>query len=398
MTITRIIIAILLLSLGAATGWYLSQNLGVSSSEPSSERTLTPTRSGEINRVVAQGRLLPRTGIVSINMPPTQRIERFLVKEGDEIVQGETELVTFIGQSMTELQRQLVDAQNEDAIREIDQKIQVAEGNLASAQQTLRLAELRIEQLKQTDLLAASKKQLQAAKQKLERIERLANDPITEVYLSQHSISDQQLEIEQAEIKLNQAIVEQENAMTAAELNADTARLAVRQAETGLNTLLDLRQENRTLQLAQQIAAESASSTRVMAPITGVVLKVTGAPGETIVQSPIIQVGDLSEIVCRAEVVDRLIPKVKVGSRVTINSPVFETSIKGEIESIGRTVGNARLVDPNPLSLVDRRTVDVTIKIDSQDQPAVRRLLNLQVAVEIDLAPTDRINLDVPQT
>jgi hypothetical protein len=44
-------------------------------------------------------------------------------------------------------------------------------------------------------------------------------------------------------------------------------------------------------------------------------------------------------------------------------------------------VGDGHLPDPNPLALVDRRTVDVMIEIVAEDRELAADLVNLQVTV-----------------
>jgi hypothetical protein len=42
-------------------------------------------------------------------------------------------------------------------------------------------------------------------------------------------------------------------------------------------------------------------------------------------------------------------------------------------------------MDPSPLALVDRKTVEVRIAVDPASAEVAKRLINLQVAVEINI-------------
>lgn len=130
------------------------------------------------------------------------------------------------------------------------------------------------------------------------------------------------------------------------------------------------------------------------------VLKIFLRPGEFASQMPIMQLGDLSKMVCVAEVYEADVKDLRVGQTAVIRSPAFsgkfadgvdsETKERtggmvGHIESIGGLIGSPGLANRNPLAPADRSVVEVRVAIDD---PAATleasRRVGLQVTVEFD--------------
>jgi HlyD family secretion protein len=380
MKLTSVIIGIVLLILGFAGGWWVSsRGVGVTpfnAVPPPTQPVLTQTR------VIAQGRILPKSGLINVFAPPNQRIESILVREGEFVTAG-TQLATFAGQSALGLQTDLAQSQAEDARRELEQRILAAEGNLLAAENNVDRTQLQLQQLQDEEAILVAEKQLQSARDRWQRMARLAEDPATRWYVAQANLDEQQLAIDQAQSQLNTARQQRASARQAAQLSLEAAKQARQQAQTVLNSLRQLQEENRTVELSQTIAETNVESARLVAPSNATVLKINGRPGEVMVQNPLMQLGDLAHIICVAEVVDRMVPDLQPNQAATITSPALGRPIRGTVTSIGRVVGSGLLVDPNPLAATDRRTVEVTITIDSEDLAIARSLINLQVNVEI---------------
>ncbi len=383
-------VILLALTAGFGGGWYWADRLPVGASEMSGAEKLDADifRPMEIGPVYAQGRILPAAGIINVVAPPGQRIAAILVSEGDQVVGGETELATFAGQPKLQTQVELAESQGEDALRELEQQIMAAEGQVKLAEKQVTAAELQLEMARADQLLKIKEQQLQAANEKLDRLRQLEKDPVTRIYVSRDAIFDQELALAEADSQLNLAQQQQQQAIDTAELNRESAELAWQQARSALRQLVDLRNENRTLQLTQKLARQAAREGELIAPADGTVLRVFGKPGEAMVQTPLMQIGDLSKLTCQAEVVDRLIPSVAIGQAVSITSPALNQPISGRISHIGRVVISGLMNDPNPLAMVDKRVVEVTISIDEVDANVAERLINLQVTVQIHTEPS----------
>lgn len=380
MKLFHFVFGLLLLTIGFGVGWFWPREQTPAPKINSSRAGVTQTK------VVAQGRILPHSGLINVFAPPNQRIQSILVAEGDEVL-ANTELATFSGQTTLKLQADRVDSQGEDAKRELEQKILVAEGNVLAAKNGVSVAILQLEQIQSEASFSDAEKQLQSSREKLKKMERLSNDPATRLYVSQTNLNDQKLSIESAESQLKLMKQKRENALAAAKLNLEVAEKTQRQAETGLSSLRELEQENRTLDLSKSIAESTTENSKLFSPIAATVLKVNGKPGEVMLQSPLLQLGDLSKLICVAEVIDRLVPHVKQGQSVTVTSPALPKPLSGRVFSVGRIVGTGILTDPNPLAVMDRRTVEVKIELDLTDEDMAKQLINLQVTAEIKVEP-----------
>jgi HlyD family secretion protein len=380
MKLFHFVIGMILLATGFGVGWFWPRDQAPAAKVDLSKGDVTQTK------VVAQGRILPQSGLINVFAPPNQRIESILVSEGDQI-EANAELATFSGQATLQLQAEMIDSQGDDARRELEQKILVAKGNVLAANNGVKAAKLQLAQIEAEDSLSNAEKQLENSREKLLQMQRLSNDPATRLYVSQTSLDDQQLSIESAESQLNLIKRKREDALTGAKLNLEVAEKTQSQAEAGLSLLRKLEQEQRTLRLSKSIAEKSAENAKLLAPIAATVLKVNGKRGEVMLQSPLLQLGDLSKLVCVAEVIDRLVPHVKKGQSVMVTSSALVKPLYGKVASVGRIVGTGILTDPNPLAVMDRRTVEVKIELDLTGEEIANQLINLQVTAEIDVEP-----------
>ena len=145
--------------------------------------------------------------------------------------------------------------------------------------------------------------------------------------------------------------------------------------------------DEKAIKLTKKIAEDKRDSAKIETPVDGTVLKIFAKQGDVVTNTPLMQIADLSSMECHVEVVDRLVGNVKKGQAVIISSPALPRDIRGTVSDIGRIVGNSTLLDPNPLAMVDRKTVDVRVKINQADVEIASRLVNLQVAVKIVVRP-----------
>lgn len=347
-------------------------------------QTAASEQSPQIESIVAQGRLLPLNGIVDIPMPPGQRLESVLVAVGDPVVAGQTELAIVEGRDMLQLQVDLAEARQADAALEIEQQITAAEINLRTAEAAHETANLNLEQLRMGTDRQIAEKQIQAARDKLERMRRLAENELTKNLISQQDIDDQSLLLEKAEADLKRADKTLEQNLEAAELAAQNARLNVESAQKSLELAQKMAGGNRSLQVARTVAEKQRDNSRIVAPSNGTVLDVFVEKGEAAVNTPLMQIGDLSQMVCIAEVNDRLVRRVQPGQRAVIKSAALTRDLNGTVRSVGRIVGSNTLPNPSPLAMVDVKTVEVQIEMDATDTAEAANFVRLQVTVEIE--------------
>ena len=343
-----------------------------------------PLRPPEIERVVAQGRLVPYDGFVNVAGTPGARVDQLLVRENDSVAIGKTELATFVGQNLADLQVELAKSRTADVRTELEQKKLAAEINVRNARAVLESARLSLTQVSEQQDRTIDEQRIASAEQKLRRMQNLAEDIDTKNLVSVQAIESQRLDIASARNELNRALRTLEQTRDAAELAVGNATQNVASAEQSLVSASRLVDENRSSQLTESIAIEQARNSRLLAPIDGQVIKIFVKAGETIVNTPLLQLGNLQKMECVAEVNESLTRRVQPEQRVVIRSPAFARTIGGTVLTVGKVVGTPSLRDPNPLAMVDKRTVEVRIEIDSADVELARDFVNLQVAVEIE--------------
>ncbi|MEQ1903685.1 MAG: HlyD family efflux transporter periplasmic adaptor subunit [Pirellulaceae bacterium] len=334
--------------------------------------------------VFAQGRLLPNGGIYNVVAPPGQRIASLLVNENDQVVAQESELATLEALEGLVVQSQLTDAQSESAENDLQQKTMAAENNLLLARSNVRSAQLNLEQAEAAGDFSVPEQQLEQARAKLDRLHQLARDPQTSLYVSQAQVAEQQLAIKRAEAEFDHSRRKQTAAVEGAKMALEVAKQSDLAAEKAFEMLKKMTMDNRASKLTKQLAETQVTNARILAPISGTVLKIFVKPGESVSTTPLMQIGDLSKMECNAEIVDQMIPRVAVGQRAKITHPALPRTLYGTVRQIGRLVGSSTLPNPSPLAMVDRRTVDVRIEIEPTDVEAASVLINLQVTVEIE--------------
>ena len=381
MTTTRYILIGGLLALFFAGGWLLGVKNPDAFYAQTREASVGPE--DKIARVVAQGKLVPTDGVHNVVAAPGQRIESVLVNENDTVVANDTRLATLLGEEALDLQTELVDAQAKEATTELDQKIMLAGNNVISANAAVESARMQLSEAEKGLDLSVSQKQVAAANEKLSRLQSLQSDSDTRLYVSASDITGQQLSIDQAQSQIDSAKRKQQSAVKAAILGLEVAEESQRSAQRALKSLIKIREEKGSIELSKQIARKRRDAARIISPVSGTVLKVFARQGDVVGNAPLMQIGNLNKMQCVAEVVDRLVGEVKIGQTAKITSPALGKPLTGEVVSIGRFVGQSTMLQPSPLALVDRKTVEVRIKIDDADIEVANQLVNLQVSVEI---------------
>jgi len=101
--------------------------------------------------------------------------------------------------------------------------------------------------------------------------------------------------------------------------------------------------------------------------------------GDVASHTPLMQVADLNHMDCIAEVPDRMIAQIELGDPVEIESQALPNPLAGKVVEISPVVGSSRLPNPNPMALIDRKTVEVRIEINGAHVATAAKLIQLQV-------------------
>ena len=123
----------------------------------------------------------------------------------------------------------------------------------------------------------------------------------------------------------------------------------------------------------------------IRSPIAGQILKIHTHPGEKLSDDGIVEMGKTNQMVAIAEVYQTDIGKVRVGQQAVVTSQAFDSEIKGTVAQIGLQVEQQKVFKNQPGENLDRRVVEVKIRLSREDSKRIAGLTNLQVQTAINL-------------
>jgi HlyD family secretion protein len=298
------------------------------------------------------------------------QIRKVAVKEGDIVEAGQALLE--LDTAVAEEELKIAEAQKRSAAEEQQSQIDLAQQRVEAAalavKQALDAKQLELEtQQKRLDVAELKLKQAESDLKRLQSL-RTGADPI---------VSAQQ--VEQQEVVKELAVAER-----------DAARVALARLEQSLDFQLQKAQAEqkaalRALEIAKKASALDSlegqislarlkrEQTKVTAPLGGTVINVGVHPGEVVGAQPLLQIADLTDLVCIAEVDVSDVPLLRENGEAVITSRAFRgQEIKGTVERIGNLAGSAKLQPLDPRQALDRTVTNVTLRIDAQE--AIRAL------------------------
>ena len=358
-----------------------------SAEQPGSTETNEPS-----SGVVAMGRLEPAAGVVDVLGALGDRVEDLTLKagvplsEGDPVEAGK-EIGHFESHTLRQLEVDLAQTQLDESESRKTAELDAAQKKLASAkiaeEGAMELTELDIEsQGKQIEILKLHRDQ---AKADLARLEKLQNTP-TEL-VSKQEVEHQSLLAKKAaeEVEAAQSALERlKKGNTLKQKTAEADRIAADAGVEQARKVFPIETLKKQLALAQERYKQAA----ITAPVSGTVLKIYTPKGSSVTQRPVLQIADLSQMVCIAEVYDNEIHRIHEKQEVTIESKTFQGAngkskvLHGHVSRIGRTVATPALKAIDPYAPVDRHVIEVRIDIRPEDIPQAARFINLQVDVK----------------
>jgi HlyD family secretion protein len=121
----------------------------------------------------------------------------------------------------------------------------------------------------------------------------------------------------------------------------------------------------------------------IRTPTGGEVLKINTRMGEKVTDKGIVDLAQTEVMVVIAEIYQTDIDRVKIGQKATITSQSFKGKLKGVVDLIGLQVNRQNVFSNRPGENLDRRVIEVKIKLDLNDSKRVSHLTNLQVQAAI---------------
>ena len=341
-----------LLALNRFQGWvvlaafFCCALTGCEPGRPSPGDATAPTKA---RRVYALGHLEPAQGVISISALPGERLKELdpdVVENERTPANGILGLLTSYDMGQTQLRALKKKVELSDLKR--NHEIEIAKAQQAQAEAGLAQAEAKqIELELQSGKLSVLEVASQLAAVEYSQLRELSqSDP---ELVTSHQLAKQANQMEMASQEFfiasqSSASIKDaaDKAVSAAQANIAVAKMTLQQLAEGY--------DKQSIEQEIIVAQEALKHSVLLAPnvpasslqnVTGVkcvrdrqqgqpetsgpytVLKVSVRPGEFITRTPILQVADLSEMVCIAEVYEADIKELKIGQAVTLRSHAF---------------------------------------------------------------------------
>ena len=280
--------------------------------------------------IVALARLEPASRVVNVAAASTDVVKQILVREGNEVVQGQV-LVLLESYQLraAELEASRIHLERAN-LKPLEVEAQRARVRAIEAE----LEYARDEVASQKDL---SRKGFSAGKE----------------------FRDAQLRVRRAEEELNEASAVLERLEANAGLEQREARNSVFQAEARLE------------------------QTMVRSPLDGRVLRVAVREGERVTSGPVVSVGTTQSMYAVAEVHVNEIRMVKEGLSATFSSPALHGPIDGRVETVGEMISNNYIIGEDPTAPRGLRVIEVRVRLE--ENALAERLTNLEGQLRIML-------------
>ena len=352
-----------------------------------SASSVEPQAAQVSSRIVAQGQIMPAGGILRLSATPGDVVDSISVERLGVEVDQDAELVVMRSARVREKEAAALAAQWKAAQQQKQLGIEQAENQFRIAKAKLENFEAKIDSLpRQKELLELAEQQVRAGEAVLGKLERISVDQRTREFIGGMEIDRQRIAVDEARLKF----LEQREAYLQAEQDLQLARDAALLELELAESAADQARKNTGPDVAEaQLSAlrEQIEQSRIRAPIAGTILAIHARPGETSAQFPLIEMADLTALVCEVEVNERDAARLEVGQRAIISSHAFTESIEGFVAEIHTVVGQPLLRSPDPLAQSDYRTVTAIVRLC--ESGVARDWLQLQVQVEIRPSETN---------
>ncbi len=386
-------------------------------------------------RVSALGRLQPESEILKLAAPlelDGDRVSELQIKEGDRVnknqiiavldsqsrlsdeVQQAREQVKLAQAKLAQVRAGAKDGEINAQGSTIDRLNAQQNGDLQAQRESL--AKLAAQEIGDRNVQAATIAKLNAelknARAEFQRYESLK----TSGAVSQSLLDSKRLAVETAQQQVNEAIAigtrtNQTNDRLIREARAvltrteETGETQVSEARAKLSSITEVRPvevqvaqaEVQTTIAALKRAETALEKAYIRAPIAGQILKIHTRIGEKQSTKGIAELAQTDKMVAIAEVYQTDIEKVRTGHNVRITSPAFTGELQGTVFQIDRQVSQQKVFSNQPGENLDRRIIEVKIRIQDSDRPRISGLTNLQVQTLIE-APSQIINPTQNQT
>lgn len=338
-----------------------------------------------VKKIAALGRLEPASEVVKLSAPIAldgDRVSQLLVKQGDRVSKGQ---IIAILDSRDKLQ---------NALDQARQQVQVAQAKLAQVKAGAKTGEIEAAQATITRLQADRQGEIAAQAAEINRWQsevRTAQaefDRFNKLYqqgaISTSNLDSKRLALDTAQSQLRQAQAKQNQAANSLAAQLSEARSTLdRIAEVRPVDVQTVATEVKSAIAAMQRAETELEQAYIRAPIAGQILKIHTRTGEKISDSGIADLAQNDQMIAVAEVYQSDIANVKVGQTATITGQAFSGELQGTVAEVGLQVNKQNVFSNQPGENLDRRVIDVKIRLAPEASKRVSSLTNLQVQTAI---------------
>lgn len=348
--------------------------------QPAPEAEAPPVR-----QITALGRLEPEAEVIKVTAPvnlSNDRVSRLLVQRDDRVKVGQ---VIAVLASSDRLQDTLLEAQ---------QRVKVAQAQLAQIKAGAKSGEIAAQKAEISRLQAELQGELNAQAATIARWRSEVNNATADYqrYLilyrngavAASEFDQRRLALETAQAQFNEAQANQNR-------TASTLRKQIQQARATLDHIAEVRSVDVRVvqaQLEEALATVKRTKTElsqayVRSPMAGRILEIYAKPGEAIGNNGAVDLGQTDRMQVVAEVYQSDINKVRSGQRAIVTGESFSGEIRGTVRLVGLQIKRQNIFTNQPGENLDRRIVEVRIRLDPEDSKRVANLTNLQVLVAI---------------
>jgi HlyD family secretion protein len=362
----------------------------VSSSKPNTTNN-TPAIASAPLSVTALGRLEPEGEVMRLAAPVAldgDRLKELRVQVGDRMKAGQIIAVLDASARFADEVAQ-AKAQVEIAQAEFARVSAGAKQSEIQAQEAsiLRLqADLRGSEASQSATISRWQSEVRTAEAELARFQQL----YAQGAISASVLDTKRLAAETTRAQLQEALSTRNrfaNTLQAQILEASSTRDRI--AEVRPVDIVTKAREVDSAIAALKLAETNLAQAYIRAPRDGQILKIRTRLGEKVSNDGIVELGATDRMVAVLEVYQTEIDRVKVGQSATISGQSFQGEVKGIVSQVGLQVERQRQATNQAGENLDRRVIEVKVRLSPEDSRRVAAFTNLQVQGKIQTTSTN---------
>ena len=362
----------------------------VSSSNPNTTNNTSVIASATLP-VTGLGRLEPEGEVMRLAAPVAldgDRLKELRVQVGDRVKAGQIIAVLDasdrFADEVMQAKAQVEIAQAEFARVSAGSKqseIQAQEASILRLQ-----ADLRGSEASQSATISRWQSEVRTAETELARFQQLHNQGA----VSASVLDTKRLAAETTRAQLQEALSTRDrfaNTLQAQILEASSTRDRI--AEVRPVDIATKAREVDSAIASLKRAETNLAQAYIRAPRAGQVLKIHTRVGEKISNDGVVELGATDQMVAVLEIYQTDIDRVKVGQTVQITGQSFQGEVKGTVSQVGLQVEQQRIAGNQPGENLDRRVIEVKVRLNPEDSRRVAAFTNLQVQGKIQLSSTN---------